>query len=71
MKVRATMLGFYNHRRKREGDAFTLKGVKDEKGKVTYPDFSKKWMVEVKPGEKLEKKEPAKAPKKETEKEVI
>jgi hypothetical protein len=39
MKVQATRLGFYNHKRRREGSVFRLR--KSE-------DFSKQWMVELK-----------------------
>lgn len=35
MKVKATRLGYYNHRRRREGDVFELM---DDKA------FSKRWM---------------------------
>ena len=49
MKVRATMLGYYNHRRRREGEVFE---VFDEKA------FSTKWM------EKLDKPVEEPAPKK-------
>lgn len=49
MKVRATRLGYYNHRRRREGDIFE---ITDEKA------FSNKWMEAV--DGKPEKSKPSK-----------
>ena len=38
MRVKATQLGYYNHRRRRENDEFEI---------VDKKDFSKRWMEEV------------------------
>lgn len=38
MKVKATKLGYYNHKRQREGAVFFLKSKED---------FSKNWMEEI------------------------
>jgi hypothetical protein len=54
MKVRATRLGYYNHKRQREGAIFDLVPIKkraeDGKGFVIIPaeaQFSEKWMEKV------------------------
>jgi hypothetical protein len=50
MKVQATQLGYYQHKRRREGEIFDLveiKGVDKEKNPITISpeaQFSKKWM---------------------------
>lgn len=74
MKVRAKRLGYYDLRRRREGDEFTLKPRKTRKGKVVTPEqqFSGKWMELVDPKAKAKPKskkkdESEKAPE-ETEK---
>lgn len=68
MKVRATKLGYYNHRRRRENDVFELM---DEKA------FSNRWMEKVEgedsapePKPKAEKKAPE-APAASSSEEVI
>lgn len=63
MKVRATQLGYYNHKRWREGTEFEI---------VAEKDFSKKWMVKVDGEQPLPKPTPVKeVPKKEPSREVI
>lgn len=64
MKVRATQLGYYDHRRRREGDVFHL--FKEE-------DFSAKWMElleEAAPKKKKAKKKASKKVEVEAEEEV-
>ena len=63
MKVKATQLGYYNHRRRREGHVFEI---------VNEKDFSKKWMEKV-DGDKPEPKPETvkETPKEEPSKEVI
>ena len=63
MRVRATKLGYYNHRRRRENEEFEI---------VKEIDFSKRWMVKVE--EETPKVEPEvkrDAPEPEASKEVI
>lgn len=69
MKVRALKLGYYQHKRRREGDVFTLVPVKavdkDGKSYVVPPEkqFSNRWMelyskkVEVAPEVSAEESE--------------
>lgn len=54
--VKATGLGYYDHRRRREGDVFTLKPYQTRDGKVVSAkqQFSKNWM-EIVPDETPEK----------------
>lgn len=49
MKVQATQLGYYEHKRRREGDVFELVERKDRHGKVmtVNQQFSSKWMKKV------------------------
>jgi hypothetical protein len=46
IKVRATQLGYYEHKRRREGDVFVLVPRTDRFGNVmtAKSQFSKKWM---------------------------
>lgn len=46
IKVQATQLGYYEHKRRREGDVFLLVERKDRYGNVmsAKSQFSKKWM---------------------------
>ena len=46
MKVRATRLGYYNHRRRREGEVFKL---------LSENAFSSKWMEKVDDGTSQQK----------------
>lgn len=50
LKVRATMLGYYDHVRRHEGDVFYIDGSKTEAGIV--PAFSHRWMEVVDEGER-------------------
>lgn len=56
IKVQATQLGYYEHKRRREGDVFTLVPRKDRYGNTmtAKAQFSKKWMKVV-PDETPEK----------------
>ena len=56
IKVRATQLGYYEHKRRREGDVFVLIPITDRYGNIitARQQFSKKWM-EVVPAETPEK----------------
>lgn len=49
IKVKATQLGYYEHKRRREGDVFTLVERKDRFGKImtAKQQFSSKWMKKV------------------------
>lgn len=49
MKVKAIRLGYYQHKRRREGDVFELESVKGKDGEIISPEkqFSDKWMVKV------------------------
>ena len=51
IKVRATQLGYYEHKRRREGDVFVLVPRTDRYGNVmtAKSQFSKKWMELVDP----------------------
>lgn len=46
MKVKATMTGYYDHKRIREGQVFELKPLKTKDGKTidVEKQFSKVWM---------------------------
>lgn len=50
------VVGYYNHRRIREGEEFYIRGMKKKDG--TLQDFSEKWMelVEAQPGQQPGKK---------------
>jgi hypothetical protein len=56
IKVRATQLGYYEHKRRREGDVFILIPRTDRYGNVmtARSQFSKKWM-EIVPSDTPEK----------------
>lgn len=67
MRVIATKMGYYNHRRIKEGEEFTLvdrKG-KDKDGKaIVIPaekQLSSQWMVEADKADEAEYRRPAKA----------
>lgn len=49
IKVKATQLGYYEHKRRRAGDVFVLIPLKDKNGNVitARQQFSKKWMEVV------------------------
>lgn len=49
MKVKATQLGYHDHRRRRPGDVFVLRPIEKADGKIITPEqqFSKKWMEKV------------------------
>lgn len=49
IKVEATQLGYYEHKRRREGDVFVLVTRKDRYGNTmtAKSQFSKKWMKVV------------------------
>jgi len=49
MKVQAKELGYYEHKRRREGDVFTLLDPKD---------FSEKWMISLEEEKKEQKAAP-------------
>lgn len=58
MKVRALRLGYHDHRRRKAGDVFNIKGEHEvidpvTKQKKTVTDFSKEWMEEVDGGEEV------------------
>jgi len=48
VRVKAGMMGYYDHKRRREGDVFNIKGEHEDKntGKIVN-DFSEKWMEKV------------------------
>lgn len=49
MKVKATQLGYHDHRRRRPGDVFVLRPIKKMDGSVITAEkqFSKNWMEKV------------------------
>jgi hypothetical protein len=53
MKVRATQVGYYGHKRQKPGAVFELAPLKNKDGSVTSAEqqFSSKWMEQVDPVE--------------------
>lgn len=49
MKVKAIKLGYYDHKRIREGQTFELKPLKDVKGNIISAEkqFSENWMLSL------------------------
>ena len=59
MKVRATQLGYYGHKRRKAGDIFELVPMKNRDGSVTSVEqqFSDVWMESLESSGKAKKSE--------------
>ena len=49
MKVKAIQMGYYQHKRRREGEVFELEAIKGKDGQIIPAEkqFSAKWMAKV------------------------